>query len=773
VIAERPSRGRRALVFTGLGSVALGVPLAVLGNAMGPYDDPKAWALPILVALTGLAWLASRRQAIDPADDASDARARVLRWMLLACLAWSAITTLTSVAPAQSVVGTFGRGMGLLTVASATLLFVLVQSECRTPGALRRLVDVVLFGSVPVGLLALSQAARWDPLPRVWDPAVASMTVRSTFGSHIFLGSYLVMIIPLTAARLAWAWREWRGAGSPRPALTRAVWLRGLVATAWIAGALVLVGLAFDSAILGWALVPWGIVGAAAWARGIDRAAQTADGVVTISLLAGLLAAHVLVVVLSRGRGAFIGMLVGLSATSFALLIRSRAWKTLTAAAIALVGIVAFLVLLNWPGSPVAALGQLRLLGRLSTIANFERGSPTAVRLDVWRGIADGWSRQLRGEELIAGLSPRIRSLIGYGLDSQLVVLEPLTLPFVGVYHASGEGWQAHYVFDRAHSVLLDHLVTEGLIGAALWVVFIGGVVVVGASRLRTGATGPEATIRIGALGAVLGHVTDGMVGIVTPMSLALFFLAAALSSRTSWRPLSGPTLPRSDRSRRWWTTAMVSAALLVLVVAWVNTRWLLASVAYADGVRHGIAGRLGDAYRDFQRSISLTPWLPLPAEAAAYAGLRLAAGESDPARRLAILGAAETAVAEARRHAMGGAGSWTLTAQIAFAEARAGRQDRLAVSRDAFAAALRLRPGDATLLAQSGWIWLESGDAMRARLAAEQALARHPEEWLAWGVLARASRQLGNGLEAERAAAKAHALVPPAGRRVLDAVLP
>src|SRR5207244_7030991 len=127
----------------------------------------------------------------------------------------------------------------------------LVQSECRTPGALRRLVDVVLFGSVPVGLVALSQAANWDPLPRVWDPAVTSMTVRSTFGSHVFLGSYLVMIIPLTAARLAWAWREWRGAGSPRPTVTRATWLRRPVATAWVAGALGVIGLAFDSALLG------------------------------------------------------------------------------------------------------------------------------------------------------------------------------------------------------------------------------------------------------------------------------------------------------------------------------------------------------------------------------------------------------------------------------------------------------------------------------------------------------------------------------------------
>ena len=52
----------RPYVFVGLGSVLLGVPVAVLGTAAGPYDDPKAWALPILVALTGLAWLIQRRE---------------------------------------------------------------------------------------------------------------------------------------------------------------------------------------------------------------------------------------------------------------------------------------------------------------------------------------------------------------------------------------------------------------------------------------------------------------------------------------------------------------------------------------------------------------------------------------------------------------------------------------------------------------------------------------------------------------------------------------
>ena len=40
---------------------------------------------------------------------------------------------MTSIAPLQSVLGTFGRGMGLLTIGSAVLLFFLIQSECRAP----------------------------------------------------------------------------------------------------------------------------------------------------------------------------------------------------------------------------------------------------------------------------------------------------------------------------------------------------------------------------------------------------------------------------------------------------------------------------------------------------------------------------------------------------------------------------------------------------------------------------------------------------------------
>ena len=351
--ASRAPGTQRLLPRAGLFAVLLGVPLAILPEAAGPYDDPKIWALPILTALTGLAWLVEARDRSAWVFSPWDRRARVLGAVIAACLAWWAITTMLSVAPLMSVFGSFGRGMGLLTLLSAVILFFVVSAECRSASTVRSLVDVALLGSAPVTLLALGQAFGWDPLPAPWDPAVASLTVRSTFGSHIFLGSYLVALIPLTAARLEWVLRKRRESGH-WPAPTGVEWWHAVAGTVWVTGSVCLVGLVTHWSVLWWTPLLWGIAGGAVWAAHSARSTPRADTGLTAALLAGLLLAQVLVVVLSRARGAFIAMLVGLSVTGLAFLIRHRAWKTITVAAGGLAGLALFLALLNVPGSPVA-----------------------------------------------------------------------------------------------------------------------------------------------------------------------------------------------------------------------------------------------------------------------------------------------------------------------------------------------------------------------------------------------------------------------------------
>jgi predicted Zn-dependent protease len=179
------------------------------------------------------------------------------------------------------------------------------------------------------------------------------------------------------------------------------------------------------------------------------------------------------------------------------------------------------------------------------------------------------------------------------------------------------------------------------------------------------------------------------------------------------------------------------------------------------------------EAYQRFQRARALVPWLPVPAEATAYTGLRLAAAQTDPARRLSLLREADAALAGVRRPAAMGGSYWTLSAQIAFARVRAGERSELEASLEAFERAARLRPEDGHLLSQWAWALLEARDPVRARAMAEKATAQSQRSdlWLAWAVLARASRDLGDKPAAERAAGQAWSLAPPEARRLLESL--
>ena len=161
------------------------------------------------------------------------------------------------------------------------------------------------------------------------------------------------------------------------------------------------------------------------------------------------------------------------------------------------------------------------------------------------------------------------------------------------------------------------------------------------------------------------------------------------------------------------------------------------------------------------------------PAEATAYVGLRLAATQADPGRRLAILREADAALAGVPRPASMGGGYWTLSAQVAFARVRAGERAELAASLEKFEHAARLRPEDGQLLSQWAWALLEARDPARARATAEKATAQSqgPDLWLAWAVLARAARDLGDEAAAERAAGQARRLAPPEARRLLESL--
>jgi O-antigen ligase len=757
-------------------AIGLVLPVAVLGDATAPYDDPKAWALTILAGVAGLAWVwgwagaPPRGSATRPAVSRGTS---VLHWAVGAYALWFVVTTAASLMPAQSAWGSFGRGHGLVALGAALLVFALVHAMHRTAAEAAGLLDAVLLGSVPVCLLALGQAAGWDPLPRAWDPSTVRLRVRSTLGQHIFLGSYVAFVAPLAAARLETVWAAWpHGAEGPRP------WPRwtALVGAVFVGGVVGLIALAAVWAPGAWALPAWGAAAAVAWtwALGRDRS-PTAPGL-GLALLGALLAAHLAVLVLSQARGAFLGGLVGLAVTAVGLTWRRRAWRGLLGVGVGLGGVVLFVVLLNVPASPLAPLRTVPPWDRLAQLVESERGTPGWVRLRAWRGIVDGWERQLRGEPVVPETWPRARSLVGYGLESQLSTLDHLTDPFLRLSSSrlEVEGARGRYFLDRAHNDALDHLLTGGLVGVALWLVTLSAVLVTGLQRLRSG-DGREGALRLGCLGALTADLVSGLVGIATPTSRALFWLVAGVLTLgvAPGRAVEGRPRAMADRSP-WRWTVVAAAALVAVITAVGSTRWLLASTAYGRGVRHLLlAHDSGAARAEFARSSRLAPWAPQGVEALAVLSLRLARESEEPARRARLLQEAREALERARPYVQTLASHWLLSARVARAEAHAHGSAGFTPALEAFAAAARRRPGDARILAEWGLAALEAGQTEPARSLAERAVARNAKEWLGWAVLARAAADLGDPAGSAAASGRARRLVPAEERESAERILP
>jgi len=763
-------------VDVGLTTLCFAIPSLVLVGAMGPYDEPKAWALVSLVGLMGFAWVAGRVLAGAATPTARpDGALRAVRWILVAYALWGAFTTALSIAPGQSFWGVFGRGFGLVCLLAALALFFLVQAEVRTLGGACHLVDRALIGSLPVVALALGQALGWDPFPPGWDPATADIRVRSTLGQHIFLGSYLIALIPLGVARLMITRRQ-------REPLQRT---HVAVATAWSLGIVGVLGSGRQGWNGLWLVLGLSVAAAIAWSWAPASSRASLPSTWRLAVLGSLGAAQALTLVLSTARGALVGLLTGLVAGVAVLLVARGAKRTLAVLGTGVLVGVLFVGVLNLASSPLDGLKKVQFFKRLGSIAELRERSPGWVRVRLWQGILSRWHLQLAGDEPLPGPAPTLRALVGYGPETQILVLDRFLPPglrslITGQLTTGQQEWRAVYRFDRAHNELLDHLVTTGTVGMLLWLALVGSILAVGVIRLHSARGALEAGMRLGCLAAVVGQTVEGLVGIASPMPRAIFWIAAAILTAPFPMPWASASVERRahggatmGRHRLWPSLALVASGAAAGFMIVGSTYALLGSMAYAAGTRRGIAGDLVTAHREFIRSSQLVPWVPFPAEAAANVSLRLAAAPPSPAQLADWLEEAQRTLARARWHVPSRSDLWRLSGQIAFRRATAGHPEELGEAIRDFSEADRLRPEDPEILTQWALAMIQGRHPAAAKTLAENALAIDPKSWLAWAVLARSHWQLGDPSQAQRCAKEARALAPPAARGLLENLLP
>ncbi|MEW6233069.1 MAG: O-antigen ligase family protein, partial [Chloroflexota bacterium] len=460
------------------------------------------------------------------------------------------VSTTASVLPAVSLWGSYVRLQGTYTALAYIVMFFIVASGLHSKAQLDRLVFVLIYTSLPISLHGVIQHLKLEFMPWLGD---VTARVTSTMGNAIFIGAYLVMVIPITFAtfseKVTAFSRELHVQGGRRAGELPATRYL-LPATCIISQSIALTLIVFQALQLYASLkpegAPFGSLDQAVLALALLLlftpfvfARRAILRQVECVLLGWILALQAATVLFSQSRGPMLGLLGGMAVYLVVLAIRRR-WRR-TLAALLLAGLLgtSFLVVFNLPpvrpgspgpyrgllGKPLLAVynlthGPLKplkdapYLGRLGNLLETEGGTGK-VRLLIWEGA----TRLIQAEPL--------RTLVGYGPETMFLVYPRFYPPDLAHYEARNASP------DRSHNEVMDELVTTGLLGyLAYWLVYCA--VAFGALKIL-GLTGGLGFGRAMALAVVAGLLVAALLyAQVLPLAatpaIPLAFFALLLS---------------------------------------------------------------------------------------------------------------------------------------------------------------------------------------------------------------------------------------------------
>jgi O-antigen ligase/tetratricopeptide (TPR) repeat protein len=285
------------------------------------------------------------------------------------------------------------------------------------------------------------------------------------------------------------------------------------------------------------------------------------------------------------------------------------------------VGLAVVVVALLWPGRRRLAivLGVLGLVGLiLATV-----GIAAMPRPDVGDG-SDSSAHQrvlIWQDALRAATGPRV--IAGYGPESQLLALEPS-------YPVDLAQRFENARFDRAHNLLLDQLLTTGILGTAALLVLLWFVVRVGLRRVAVAEAG-GAWLDAGLLGALTAWFTANLFAFDSSVTGVLAWMIGGLivgpliptapqettpeprtSRRGGRRGRETPAVGLTERVRLQATAGLAMLAIGLSALPWVTAPFL-ADLYHtrALGLRAGEAP--GSSIRQEIAAAQTVPWLDVP----------------------------------------------------------------------------------------------------------------------------------------------------------------
>jgi tetratricopeptide (TPR) repeat protein len=360
------------------------------------------------------------------------------------------LATVASVTPRISLLGSYQRLQGTYTTFSYIVIFFLTLQGLRTREQVERLITVAILVSLPISLYGILQHYGRDPLP--WAADVTGR-VASNMGNPIFVAAYLIMVVPLTLARVVESFSvilaEEEGVTSNVVLATCYVFILAAqlicIFFSQSRGPLLgLLGGLFSFVLLSLIMLRQRAEDQTPLNRNdVGKAIATA----VLSILIGFVIVIGLLVIFRKG----------------------RKWLWLVWIIQAL-GVFAFLIVFNLPGSPIASWRQVPYIGRLGQV--FEKTGTGKVRVLIWQGVIEMMTphepiQYPSGQPDI--LNP-LRPLIGYGPESMFAAYNrfyPPDLAHIEARRASP---------DRSHNETFDALVITGLLGFVVYLLLFGSV---------------------------------------------------------------------------------------------------------------------------------------------------------------------------------------------------------------------------------------------------------------------------------------------------------
>ncbi|GAC1444560.1 MAG: hypothetical protein NVSMB52_03970 [Chloroflexota bacterium] len=543
------------------------------------WETDKAIMLITLAAIAALGLLVS--VAVRGLPDSNAIKSNHLVWAGVAVFVAYAIGTMLSIEPRLSFYGSVSRHEGLLTHAAYLVFFLAAATRLHRRSQIQRLMTVLILASLLPVVYGLLQQAGYDPLPASGDPAVTLWPVRSSFGDHIFFGAYLVLLIPITAARVFALWQS-RSTPPQRGSIDEAAVAVMAVAFSAITFMGLLVAAAHIPAMS--ALFPAVFAGYAMLAIIVERLPDSSImRQVRLWGYGGLLALQILVLLFTSARGPWFGAFAIVPAFGLLLgwrLHRPRLWWSALGATVA--GVL-FVVILNIPNGPLQPLRTVRGFNHIANIIGSDsKDTSVQGRLQVWQGVTTLLTTQPSIGNTWGG---PLRDITGYGPDSLHAAFEkvfPLKLRRDTV---------ENYSLDRSHDIYLDTMVDAGLL-ALLTLLLAVGIFFRRTITLFRHATGPAAWLLMGLIGVVVGHLVEGVFGIETPVTLLLFWLILGIVA--GWKD-EEPELVEAERETRtrgigtvaaFWAIGLVFVVLFLIVSPGIDhpglltTIWLLGTFA-------------------------------------------------------------------------------------------------------------------------------------------------------------------------------------------------